>query len=306
MPTFAKERLARGSRCFRDCCLNHIAGVASFCPGSQRKTRSKGLERCRCRDAVSDRIRIRTSLRTPPIEDGGLYGHSRRCDGRDHHFTRRVTATRYLASIAAAVFLECASWAQGPGSKPAESNATSPALWSFSFNLSGYIVPHDQSYASTTFSADKQHFHLGARYNDEDIQTGSLWAGYNFEIGDKVVLQATPMIGGVFGHTTGIAPGYIAFINWKKLELSTEGEFVFDTTDRTGSFFYSWMEVSYSPLKWCRTGLVAQRTKAYHTSLDIQRGILVGFSHKRLDFTVYVFNAGWTTPTVVQSLTYSF
>jgi hypothetical protein len=44
---------------------------------------------------------------------------------------------------------------------------------------------------------------------------------------------------------------------------------------------------------------VAQRTKAYHTSLDTQRGFLVGISHKKLDFTTYVFNAGWTTPTVV-------
>ena len=217
-----------------------------------------------------------------------------------------MTATHHLASIAAAVFLECASWAQGPSSMPAKSNATSPAPWSFSFNLSGYIVPHDQSYASPTFSADRKHLHLGARYNYEDTETGSLWAGYRFEIGDKVAMQATPMIGGVFGHTSGIAPGYMASISWKKLELSTEGEFVADIKDSTGSFFYSWMEVSYSPLNWCRTGLVAQRTKAYHTDLDIQRGILVGFSHKRLDFTAYVFNAGWTTPTVVQSLTYSF
>jgi hypothetical protein len=168
------------------------------------------------------------------------------------------------------------------------------------------MVPHDQSYASPTFSADKQRLHLGARYNDEDLETGSLWVGYKFEIGNKVVLQATPMIGGVFGHTTGIAPGYMASVSWKKFELSTEGEFVFDTKDSTGSFFYSWMELSYSPLEWCRTGLVAQRTKAYHTGLDVQRGILIGFSHKRIDFTAYIFNAGWTTPTFVQSLAYSF
>jgi hypothetical protein len=213
---------------------------------------------------------------------------------------------RYLASIAMAVLLGGVSWAQGPSTTPAESDATSPEPWSFSFNLSGYIVPDDQSYASPTFSADKQHLHFGARYNYEDRETGSLWAGYNFEIGKKVVLQATPMIGGVFGRTTGIAPGYLASLSWRKTELSTEGEFVFDTRDSVGSFFYSWMELSYSPLQWWRAGIVAQRTKAYHTGLDIQRGILVGFSHRGVDFTTYVFNAGWTTPTVVQSVAYSF
>jgi hypothetical protein len=178
--------------------------------------------------------------------------------------------------------------------------------WSLSFNVSGYIVEHDRSYASPTFSADRGWLHIGARYNYEDKETGSLWVGYNFSFGDKLVLEATPMIGGVFGNTTGVAPGYLASLSWKNIELSTEGEYVFDTKDDTGNFFYSWMELAYSPRDWCRAGLVAQRTKAYHTDLDIQRGLFVGFSHKKIDFTTYVFNAGWTDPTVVLSLGFSF
>jgi hypothetical protein len=110
------------------------------------------------------------------------------------------------------------------------------------------------------------------------------------------------MIGGVFGNTTGVAPGYLAALTWKRLELSTEGEYVFDTRHREGNFFYSWMELSYSPVEWFRTGLVAQRTKAYQTGLDVQRGVFIGFSHKKVNFTTYVFNAGWTDPTIVLSL----
>jgi hypothetical protein len=178
--------------------------------------------------------------------------------------------------------------------------------WSFSLNISGYIVPHDRSYGSPVFSADRRQLHLGARYNYEDKETGSLWVGYNFSLGDRFVLEATPMIGGVFGNTSGIAPGYLAGLTWKRINLSTEGEYVFETKDRTGSFFYSWMELTYSPRQWFRAGLVAQRTKAYHTDLDIQRGVLVGFSHDKLDFTTYVFNPGWTDPTVVLSLGFNF
>ena len=217
-----------------------------------------------------------------------------------------MRATRHLANIAVAIFLGGLSWAQSSASAPAESSAVSPEPWSFTFNLSGYIVPDDQSYVSPTFSADKQRFHFGARYNYEDKETGSLWVGYKFETGDKVVIQATPMIGGVFGRTTGVAPGYMASVKWNKIDLSTEGEFVFDTKDSTGSFFYSWSELSYSPLEWCRVGLVAQRTKAYRTSLDIQRGLLIGFSHKSVAFTTYIFNAGWTDPTVVMSVGFTF
>jgi len=51
---------------------------------------------------------------------------------------------------------------------------------------------------------------------------------------------------------------------------------------------------------------VAQRTRAYQTDLDIQRGFLVGFSRKNLAFTTYVFNVGWTDPTVVLSIGVGF
>ena len=49
-----------------------------------------------------------------------------------------------------------------------------------------------------------------------------------------------------------------------------------------------------------------QRTRLYHTNLDIQRGILVGLSYKKVDFTTYVFNLGWTDPTVVLAVGVSF
>jgi len=218
-----------------------------------------------------------------------------------------MTATQLPAIFGVTLLLVSQAAAQTTtGSTPSSLAESSTDHWSFAFNISGYIVPHDRSYASPTFSADREHLHLGARYNYEDKETGSLWVGYNVSAGDKLVLEATPMIGGVFGNTTGVAPGYLASLSWKKVELSTEGEYVFDTRDRTGNFFYSWMELAYSPRDWCRAGLVAQRTKAYHTDLDIQRGLFVGFSHKKVEFTTYVFNAGWTDPTVVLSLGFNF
>jgi len=193
-----------------------------------------------------------------------------------------------------------------PANPPTASVDSVSTAWHYSFNVSGYIVPHDRSYASPVFSADRKHLHLAARYNYEDQETGSVWAGYNFSAGNRVELAITPMIGGVLGNTEGVAPGYLASLTWKRAELSTEGEYVFDLRDQAGSFFYSWMELSYSPMEWWRTGLVAQRTKAYHTDLDIQRGVLLGFSVKRVDFTTYIFNAGWTEPTVVLSFGFHF
>jgi hypothetical protein len=218
-----------------------------------------------------------------------------------------MTATQLLAIFGVTVLLVSQAAAQTTARSTSSSLPDSTTdQWAFSFNIAGYILPHDRSYASPTFSTDRGWLHLGARYNYEDKETGSLWVGYNFSFGDKLVLEVTPMIGGIFGSTTGVAPGYLASLSWKKIELSTEGEYVFDTKDHTGNFFYSWMELAYSPRDWCRAGLVSQRTKAYHTDLDIQRGLFVGFSQKKVDFTTYVFNAGWTDPTVVLSLGFNF
>ena len=81
---------------------------------------------------------------------------------------------------------------------------------------------------------------------------------------------------------------------------------MFDTTRSSGSFYYSWPQLTYSPTDWLRMGLVAQHAKAFHTSLDVQRGFLVDVSHKKVEFTTYIFNAGWTDPTVVLEASVSF
>jgi hypothetical protein len=40
------------------------------------------------------------------------------------------------------------------------------------------------------------------------------------------------------------------------------------------------------PTEWLRAGVVTQRTRVYKTERDIQRGLLLGFSFKRLEGTV--------------------
>jgi hypothetical protein len=46
---------------------------------------------------------------------------------------------------------------------------------------------------SPDFSADRGRLHLESRYNNEALETGSLWAGYNFNAGKKLVLNVTPV-----------------------------------------------------------------------------------------------------------------
>ena len=110
----------------------------------------------------------------------------------------------------------------------------------------------------------------------------------------------------MFGETTGIAPGYKGSLSWRKLELYSEGEYVFDSGISSDSFFYNWSELALVPVEWFRGGLVTQRTRVYQTDRDIQRGLFVGATYEKLDVTTYVFNPDESTPTVVVAVTLSW
>jgi hypothetical protein len=211
-----------------------------------------------------------------------------------------------VCSIRVAAQTEVASTST-PGTSTAKEGAAAPANpWDFNASISGYLVPHGQSYPCPTFMADRDTLHLEARYNSEAQRTGSLWGGYNLSWGKKLVLDMTPMIGGVFGDVNGIAPGLEFTGTYKKIQLYSANEYIFDTTTKSGNFFYTWTQLTYSPAKWFMFGYVLQRTKAYHSPHDIERGLLVGFTRKKITFTTQAFNLGQTDPTAVLSLGYSF
>ncbi len=196
--------------------------------------------------------------------------------------------------------------AVGTNSVPSAIETDTERKWSFSASAYAYFVPDSRDYVQPTFTADHDWLHLEARYNYEDLETGSAWLGYNFGGGKKLTWEFTPMLGGVFGNTTGIAPGYKGSVSWWKLELYSEGEYVIDPGDASGNFFYNWSELTLAPAEWLRFGLVTQRTRAYETDRDVQRGVLLGFSYRMVDLTGYVFNPDESHPTIVVALAVNF
>ena len=184
-------------------------------------------------------------------------------------------------------------------------DTTNREAWAFSALLDGYFVPGEQGYADPIFTADHRWLHLEARYNYEDLKTGSLWFGYNFNFSPKnsFDLTLTPMIGGVFGRTDGVAPGAEVSLTHNKLNFWVGTEYVFDTKDPSGSYFYMWPQLTYTPVDWLHVGVVAQRTQAIQT--DTQGGLLVGLSHQKMEFTSYILDPG-SKPTVVLEVGYNF
>ena len=215
--------------------------------------------------------------------------------------------TQQLAVLAVLIAMSCQALAQAtPGGVAVKTPKAAAEPWEYNLTVDGYIIPDGTSYVDPVFTADHNWLHLEARYNYENLHTGSLWVGYNFSAGKTLALTVTPMIGGVFGRTNGIAPGCEASLTYKKIEASISNEYVFDTTTKSGNFYYAWTQLTYSPLEWFRVGAVAQHTKAYRTPYSIQRGFLVGLSHKKSEFTTYVFNPGISGTIVVLEAGVSF
>jgi hypothetical protein len=219
---------------------------------------------------------------------------------------RRMPRLVRLGMLVVAVLFGNSLSAQTSTSAP-PANTQAPANpWDFNVNVGGYLVPGGQSYFSPTFTGDRDTLHVEARYNYEAQKTGSLWVGYDLSVGKKLALDATPMIGGVFGNVSGVAPGIELTVTYRKLQLYSANEYIFDTDTKAGNFFYTWTQLTYSPKPWFAFGYVVQRTRAYQTPLDIQRGLMVQFTRKKMTFATQIFNLGQADPTVALSLGYSF
>ena len=181
-----------------------------------------------------------------------------------------------------------------------------PPEWSFSAGGYWYHFPDDDSFGIPLLYADRGPLHLEARYNYEDLATTSLFAGWKFEFGDRITTELTPLLGVVAGNTEGIAPGLELAVTWGPVDFYNESEYVFDRGDREENFLYAWSELGYSPADWIRVGLVGQRTRRYETEVEIQRGLLVGSSYKRLTCTLYYLNPFDDSPFLVLGLSYDF
>ena len=132
--------------------------------------------------------------------------------------------------------------------------------------------------------------HLEARYNYEDKNTASLWAGYRFKFGKGVKFVIVPMAAIVFGNTNGVAPGLEMEIMYKKFDFYSESEHVFDFSSKENNFFYMYTELAIRPINALRTGIMTQRTRVFESDRELQRGIFAEYYFGRFRAGVFYFN----------------
>jgi len=183
--------------------------------------------------------------------------------------------------------------------------SSDPAAWKFSANANLNFIPHNFIFLPIV-RADKNNLHLEARYNYEDINTLSAWAGHHFSGGKKIEYTITPMIGAVVGNSTGIAPGIELMFSKDKIGIYSESEYIFNTEKPENNFFYTWTDITYSLTDWLWAGASVQRTRLYKTHLDAQRGILVRGKLKNFEISTYLYNLGFDTPFGIVSISVNF
>lgn len=162
--------------------------------------------------------------------------------------------------------------------------------WNFSAWAEMFILPDEGDFFNPTFYARGKTLHFEGRYNYEDRNTVSLWAGRRFKFGKKVQFVLVPMAGVVFGNTDGIAPGFEAEITYKKFDFYVEAEYVFDFESSDGNFFYEYTELAIRPIRPVRTGLMTQKTKVYQLEREFQRGIFAEYYFGAFRAGVFYFS----------------
>lgn len=160
------------------------------------------------------------------------------------------------------------------------------------FSLSAFYVdpPGDGPHATTILYADRGQLHFEARYNYEDLDTVSLFAGWTIEGGEEIHAAITPMIGGVFGDTNGVAPGLLLDVGWSKLNFYAESEYLIDADDSDESFFYTWSTLMWQFSPAFGAGVVAERTRIVDTDLEVQRGLALQVMPGPVGFSLYAYN----------------
>lgn len=133
-------------------------------------------------------------------------------------------------------------------------------------------------------------FYAEARYNYEDINTASVYAGRSFKGGKKTAFTITPMAGVVFGKYNGVSAGANSEIDIAGFNFCSQLQYTVNIKNNMENFFYNWAEVSHTFLKKMYGGISIQQTMLHKTQLVNEAGLLLGFSAGKITIPLYVFN----------------
>lgn len=174
--------------------------------------------------------------------------------------------------------------------KDAKAQEEGEREWALDLSFQQYFLPSEADLSMPVVGFTYKNILLEARHNYEEKDATSLWLGRPFAFGESWEWELTPMVGGIFDAVEGMAPGLKADVTWKWLNIYSEMEYVFNFEGRENNFFYSWSEVTAGVLDWLRVGIVGNRTRAYSSSVEIDRGPIVAVDLENVTLSCVALN----------------
>ena len=175
------------------------------------------------------------------------------------------------------------------GGRPADSESLAAPGPDWAVGLYLNLMP-DITYLLPTVALSWNRFYAEARYQYEDLDTGSLWLGGSFAGGDALTYWIAPIAGGAFGQTNGLGLGLVAELAYGRLSLSTSSEYLFDLAANDASFFYSWPEWLVQVHDRATPGITLERSLPRDLDTELNTGLTFYTSARRITASFYAFN----------------
>jgi hypothetical protein len=163
----------------------------------------------------------------------------------------------------------------------------------------------DNSFVPMIHVETKNNWYAELRYNYEDAETFSLYAGKMFKAGNEAVISITPLLGYAAGKFTGPSLALNVDMEWKGLFFSSQNQYSRSIRSREESFFFSWAEAGYSVSDVFFTGITMQYTRLGNQDI-LDPGFLTGLSFKNISFPCYLFKPFQRDRYFVLGLNYEF
>ena len=127
------------------------------------------------------------------------------------------------------------------------------------------------------------------RYNYEDAQTLSVYAGKTINGGNVLNFGITPLLGFSTGRFTGISVAINSEISWKQFYISSQSQYSRGIKGGSTDFLFNWSELGYTISPHFFSGLTMQYTRQSGQTV-VESGVLAGLTFNAISIPFYVFS----------------
>ncbi len=155
-----------------------------------------------------------------------------------------------------------------------------------------YTLQNQRSFAlvPVIYFQHKNGWYAEARYNYEELETASVYAGRTFASTGDLAVAISPIAGLVAGRFVGGSVGCNIAAEFKNFSLSSQSQYTFSIQAVSQNFTYSWTDLSYKLWHHLAGGFSLQQTGLYRTANKWEAGVFLLARFKKWSMPLYVFN----------------